>query len=122
MQQQQETPEAPAAPRAKGRWTKEKTTVQHLAAEDTVEIHTFTATSGHTAIMKRTLGSGREPYTAQIRTPEGNTASRVNENGHRITAMTIHLKQRDARLTVEEAVSEIQRQTARSENEPSPQK
>ena len=104
----QQAQEAQAAPRARGRWTKENTTVQYLAATDTVETHTFVARSGYTAVMKRTLGRRKEPYTAQIRSPDGTIVSRINEHGHRVTAMTIHLNQRDARLTVEEAVHQIE--------------
>ena len=103
-----ETQEAQAAPRARGRWTKENTTVQYPAATDTVEIHTYAASSGYTAVMKRTLGRGREPYTAEIRNPDGTLASRINDHGHRMTSMAIQLNQRDARLTVEEAIHQIQ--------------
>ena len=104
----QQTQEAQAAPRARGRWTKGNTAVQYLAATDTVEVHTFVAKSGYTAVMKRTLGRRREPYTAEIRNPDGTLASRINDHGHRMMSMTIHLNQRDARLTVEEAVHQIQ--------------
>ena len=104
----QQTQEAQAAPRARGRWTKENTTVQYLAATDTVEVHTFVAKSGYTAVMKRTMGRRKEPYTAEIRSPDGTVASRINYHGHRMTSMALHLNQRDARLTVEEAVHQME--------------
>ena len=106
-QQSQET-----VPRARGRWTKNTTTVQHLAGEDIVEVHTFHAESGYAAVMTRVLGGRRKPYTAEVRTPTGGVASRTNEHGHRMAGMEMHLKQRDARFTIEEAVHEIERQAA----------
>ena len=109
MQQTEDTPAA----RATGRWTNERTTVHHPAASETVDVHTFTNPSGYTAVMKHTRGSRMEPYTAEIRGPDGHIASRMNEDGHRTTGMTIHLNLKDAKTTVEEAVHQVEQQAGR---------
>ena len=101
--------EQPQKPRAKGRWSTKTETVRHPAATETVRTDTFTARSGYTAVMTQTRNTGRrEPFLATIRTPDGRKAARITDAGHRIEGMEIHLNLRDARLTVEEAVAEIE--------------
>ena len=102
--------EQEAKPRAKGRWTKTVRADQYLLATERVEVHTFTAASGYTAVMEKVQGRRTNPYTAKIKTPEGKEASRINEHGYRVTGMTMHMNQKDSRLTVEEAVHEVERQ------------
>ena len=104
----QQTETAPSAPRAKGRWTKKTNTLTYLCASDKVDVHTFTADSGYKAVMKRTPGHRKEPYTAEIHGLDGHIAARINQNGHRVTGMTMHLNLKDAKETVEEAVHQVE--------------
>ena len=101
------------APRATGKWHKSTKVVTHWVGQDTFAVYTFTADSGHTAIMQRLLGR-RNPYTCIVKKPTGETSHRITADGGQLTGMEMHLRLPEAKLTVEERVHQIQQQ----ENQP----
>ena len=94
--------------KAKGRWSRTERTLHHHGPPEKESLHTFQAESGFTAVMRKTGRSRRTPHHCTIRTPEGGTAEYVSPQGHRITAMWLHLTLKDAKETVQERVRELE--------------
>ena len=101
------------ATRAPGQWRKTTKVNTHWAGQDTFTVYTFTADSGHTAVMQRLLGR-RTPYTCTVKKPTGETSHRITADGGQLTGMEMHLRLPEAKITVEETVHQIQQQ----ENQP----
>ena len=94
---------------ARGKWSQKDRAITHLLNGETLKVHTFRADSGHTAIMEKLPGR-HNPYICTVSDPQRKPASRTSEQGQRITRMEMHLNLRCAKLTVQEAVHEIQEQ------------
>ena len=103
-------------PRATGKWRKTTKVNTYRAGQDTFAVYTFTADSGHTAVMQRLVGR-RNPYTCIVKKPTGETSHRISADGDQLTGMEMHLRLPEAKLTVEERVHQIQQQ----ENQPDTQ-
>ena len=90
--------------KATGKWRAESRATPY---GETEKIYTFHADSGFTAHMTRP-GRKHSPYHCVIKDPQGNQAVYVNENGHRITGMSLHLNLLAAKLAVQERVLELE--------------
>lgn len=94
----------PPAPATPGKWTtSHDTTLIGPAASP--KIYTFHAKSGYTAVMEKAPGPpAAQPYTARILNPQGHPADYLADDGRRASGMTLHLRLKDAKLTVQENV------------------
>ena len=111
------TPSIIGGPRAKGKWSQDREERRWALATDVYSVYTFQSRTGYRAVMKRRHGRRAEPYICQIFGPDGALASRLSPQGHRIEGMEISLKLKDAKITVEEAVYEVERQATAREPE-----
>ena len=102
-------------PATKGKWERTESRSVGMFAPEVELIYRFEAKSGFSAEMKR-HESQRAVYRALIYSPDGHIATYVNDQGHNITAMELHLSLRDAKRTVEERVLELEQRYADARN------
>ena len=95
----------PPVPAAPGKWTTSQETTSLIGTNRSLKVYTFHAKSGYTVVMKKEPGRPTtEPYTARITDPKGRPAEYLADDGRRISGMILHLKLRDAKLTVQENI------------------